>query len=295
MNFATFTVEFEKIKNSHPAIPTHIEHSEDVSGDYIFHSNGLRFCYDTSHSRFGGYLFDGYMLISSYDCDYCISNEFVYESVDSARCYNSSFLENCADTTDSHYCVDCIDLKDCFGCVRLTHKRYCFFNRQLTVDEYVQKLATWKQKPPDEILTQVEKIRLTHPMLPKRAGHNENSDYGGDIYYCKNCYYCFDVSHSENNAFMFDSHECKNCFDHTYGFQCELCYENNDSSFCYNSCFINYCGYCRDCDFCFNCLNCESCFGCIALSHKKYCFLNRQLTKEEYEKQVAAVKQSMSI
>jgi len=32
------------------------------------------------------------------------------------------------------------------------------------------------------------------------------------------------------------------------------------------------------------CVECEYCFGCVGLKKKKYCILNKQYTKEEYEK-----------
>lgn len=293
MNLQEFLSEYERIKKTHPVVPAHIEHSENCTGDYIFQSKDLYNCFDVSDSRSGAYLFDGYMLINSYDCDYCISSEYLYESENCANCYNSSYLEDCADMIDCHWCDDCIDLKNCFGCVRLSHKQYCLFNRQYTKEEYLKRLARWRDKLPEEILAQLEALKKTQPILYRHEHHNENSEYGDYIYNSKNCYYCFDVSHSENCAYMYDSHESKNSFDQVYGHRCELSYENTDSAWCYNSCYIDYCGKCRDCDFCFNCLNCENCFGCVGLMHKQYCFLNRQLTKEEYFKKVAEVKASM--
>lgn len=31
------------------------------------------------------------------------------------------------------------------------------------------------------------------------------------------------------------------------------------------------------------CIECEYCFGCVGLKKKKYCILNKQYSKEEYE------------
>ena len=58
-----------------------------------------------------------------------------------------------------------------------------------------------------------------------------------------------------------------------------------------------HCMYCQesknitDCYHCFDCENCTFCLGCIGLRSAQYCILNKQYTKEEYEK----VTQEMSI
>lgn len=36
-------------------------------------------------------------------------------------------------------------------------------------------------------------------------------------------------------------------------------------------------------------MGCSDCFGCIGLQHKQYCILNKQYTKEEYEKLVPQI------
>jgi hypothetical protein len=42
-----------------------------------------------------------------------------------------------------------------------------------------------------------------------------------------------------------------------------------------------------------NLYNCSDCFGCVKLKHKKYCILNKQYAKEEYEKLVPEIKKHM--
>ena len=45
--------------------------------------------------------------------------------------------------------------------------------------------------------------------------------------------------------------------------------------------------------YCELCFGNQNLFGCIGLRHKKYCILNKQYTKEEYEKMVAKIIQHM--
>lgn len=47
--------------------------------------------------------------------------------------------------------------------------------------------------------------------------------------------------------------------------------------------FSASCWPCRNLLYCTFCFGSEDCFGCTGLKHKKYCILNTQYTKEEYE------------
>jgi len=57
-----------------------------------------------------------------------------------------------------------------------------------------------------------------------------------------------------------------------------------------NSAFIltGECGT-NDCYYCQHVNDCNFCFGCTAIKHKKYCILNKQYSKEEYEKLVGQI------
>jgi hypothetical protein len=50
---------------------------------------------------------------------------------------------------------------------------------------------------------------------------------------------------------------------------------------------LQNCKNCTDSWFCKNCIGCSNCFGCVNLRQKQYYFLNKKLTKEEYEKKIA--------
>ena len=69
------------------------------------------------------------------------------------------------------------------------------------------------------------------------------------------------------------------------------------SQFIYDGIFIEHSYNCRscyyssgltDCTFCYDCKGCSNCFMCANLRQKKYCILNKQYTKEEYEKIISS-------
>ena len=50
---------------------------------------------------------------------------------------------------------------------------------------------------------------------------------------------------------------------------------------------------CRDVEYSNRIYNCSNCFGCTMLKNKKYCILNKQYTKEEYEQLIPKIKKHM--
>jgi hypothetical protein len=120
------------------------------------------------------------------------------------------------------------------------------------------------------------------------SGFGNENVTGDHISNCKNVQECFDVTGDEDCKYCVWLHQSKNCFDcYGWGLTGELGLENHlTGNGFYNvqfseSCWNNvsnllYCRYCLDTS--------SNLFGCIGLRHKEYCILNKQYTKEEYEK-----------
>jgi hypothetical protein len=105
----------------------------------------------------------------------------------------------------------------------------------------------------------------------------------------KNCYLIFDADYCQDTYYSYSVNHTINCIDCHRARQCELCYEAVDSKNCYNCLYIKDCSNCSDGAFLENCQGCKHCFMCVNLQQKEYCVRNRQVTKEEYEKSMAAL------
>ncbi len=116
-----------------------------------------------------------------------------------------------------------------------------------------------------------------------------NSDYCNGVGYLKNCYLLFVSARNEDCLFSFGLFGCKNVVDTLWGTDCELCFGSFHITNCYNCRFIENSSNCSDSDFLYNCQSLKHCFGCVNLINKEYCFYNQQCTKEEYERNLAAV------
>lgn len=292
MTAQAFFEELQRLIYLYPKPPLKIENSEDCElSDQITYSKNLRRCFDCHNCSDCVYMYDSYQAANCVDGDYVVESQLCYECVDIYKCFNCTYVEKADATRDADYCYDLTGCSNVFGCVYLVNKSYCIFNRQLTEAGYKQKVAIYKKWPPEKVLAIVDTLKKQFPLTQTKGAHNENSDYGNYVYYSKNCYLCFDTARSENCAYSYDIASNKMCMDMTHsGDETELSYQCIGTDHLFNCDYVFYSNYCRDCSYVFNSCNINDCFGCVGLYHKKYCFLNRQLTKEQYEKAVSGMR-----
>ncbi|MBT3704598.1 hypothetical protein HOG17_02335 [Candidatus Peregrinibacteria bacterium] len=120
-------------------------------------------------------------------------------------------------------------------------------------------------------------------------GTSENCEYTNFGLFNKNCYMSM-CGYSEDIYYSSVIIKSKSCMDCKRAFSCELCYECIECDTCYNLDFGKDCANCVDSQFLEDCIGCNHCFCCAGLRHKKYCFQNKQLTRQEYEKRLAKTK-----
>lgn len=285
MTADTFFKELHKLILAHPKRPAQILNSENCEvGDYIYYSKNLYNCFDCNKNSNGTYLFDTHNSANCADMDFSYESEMCYDSVDATKCFNSSFLNNCQNLTDSDYSYDCSNCHDIFGCVRLKNKSFCIFNRQVSEEEYRQKVAEYKKLPAERILAIVNDLYSKQPWTQTHEFQNENSPYGNYISYNKNSYMCFDASYNEFCGYLYDSSHHKYCYDITQSIDTEFSLEVTDSALIFNCDYVVWSKNCMDSSYILNCFGIKNSLGCVKLDHKQYCILNRQFTKEEYER-----------
>lgn len=116
---------------------------------------------------------------------------------------------------------------------------------------------------------------------------SENSLFTNHSAYNKNCYMCINTGYCEDLFYCSNYNlYSKNCTDCLAIQRCERCYFCTNTKNCSFSSYLFECSTCSECAFCFDCQSCENCFGCWNLRHKRYHFLNKPYSKEEYEKKL---------
>lgn len=138
------TREVENFWQTQPRKYSEILKSENCNGCYIVNSKDLTNCFHANEAR--NCVNSVHVWRDSkdnVDVDTAgINSQLNYESINTAlNSYANSFCVRCWTCSNLFYCDNCDFSKNCFGCTGLKHKEYCILNKQLSREEYEQKVA----------------------------------------------------------------------------------------------------------------------------------------------------------
>ena len=134
---------------------------------------------------------------------------------------------------------------------------------------------------------QFKELQAEIPRLALINMKHENSDYCNMTVGNKNCYLVFGGDMNQDVQYGTLCMHNKDSIDIDISNKNELCYFMNDSHDCYGCQYVFDSKNCNNCYFISDCIGCDECILCTNLVKKKYCINNKQLSKEDYEKQKA--------
>ncbi|MES3031949.1 MAG: hypothetical protein V4699_01755 [Patescibacteria group bacterium] len=261
-----------------------------IKSEYCNYGSDFKECYlsfggwNNERMSFENQVFDSH---DSLDVAFSSKIEFSYEVFESALLNKVFFSRYSKDCIESRYLVDCRNCMYCFGCVGLVNKKYHIFNQAHSKEDYekfIEENSGSYQKH-IENLGKVKKLELSIPHRYARVYKSINSD-GDDLSEARNTHLSFSSDQIEDSKFVFFYRNgSKDCYDGSFlGFGAELTYENAHGFGSHNTAFgtRNYNN--QNAFYNEECHECKDIFGCEGLRKKKYCILNKQYTKEEYEK-----------
>ena len=185
-------------------------------------------------------------------------------------------------------CFDCRHCDHCIACTQLQHQSYCILNQPVSEQEFerVRTSITQSRKAFDDLSAAFYALKYSTPHRSSLQINCINST-GNDLYNCKNASICFNCRNVEDSKYMFDlgnDRDSMDCYEHGWLVQSELIYESHAGMASYHLLFCHLCANSRDLLYCDTCPQHNSnLFGCISMKQAKYCILNKQYTKEEYE------------
>ena len=232
---------------------------------------------------------------------YVVQNsELCYDDVMCSDCYHVMYSLNCKNCVDSYFLYDCIGCTDCFGCSNLRNKSHCMWNKQLSKEEYKSNLEQINLKSH----TTIEQLKENFKKIYLESIHRFATQIktinstGENLNGVKNCKMCFDTSGQvEDSKYIhWVKMNIKDTYDSGPGVGMgELMYEVFDTGIGnYRNLFTSVVYSSSNIEYCFNCHGSSDLFGCIGLRSKKYCILNKQYTKEEYEILIPKIKVQMN-
>ena len=260
-----------------------------VNSDYCQNAEDMKNCYlifaaqKNEDCMYGRLVYRSKFAI---DCDFVQDSELCYECIDCRKCHKCFFSENCEASIDLFFCLNMRDCQNCMFSTNLRHKSYHIFNKPVSKDEYEAKKkeifssfeALEKAKKEFEELKKDALVKFSHQIKCKNA----TGDY---MYNCHDVVSGYDTEDAKNCKYVADAEGPINSmhFNNTY-YKPELCLDSMGMLQTYGVKYCVYTLYSSHTEYSDGLTNCESCFGCVGLRKKKYCILNKQYEKAEYEK-----------
>ncbi|MFA6550430.1 MAG: hypothetical protein WCT36_03695, partial [Candidatus Gracilibacteria bacterium] len=162
-------------------------------------------------------------------------------------------------------------------------KKYYIRNKQATKEEYEKIRAELSDAK------NMENARKEFIEFIKSAERkyctilNCEISTGDHLISCKNTKNSFYGFKCKDLKFAYDFGEMKDCYDIYEPWQGELQYETHGVNESYGMRFVHVAWRNNDLSYCDSCFNAQYLFGCNGIHNQKYCILNKQYTKEEYE------------
>ncbi|PIZ71467.1 hypothetical protein COY07_04875 [Candidatus Peregrinibacteria bacterium CG_4_10_14_0_2_um_filter_43_11] len=240
---------------------------------------------------------------SPFYCKNCVDSlvirrsEYCYECIDSDTLYECQYCQDCSTSHNLSFCYDLEGCRDCFMCVGLRHKQYYILNKLHSKADYEAKMKEIKLGSHSVIQHlkkqfQEFKLRFSHKFM---SGTGNENVVGDHLYNSKDCYWTFFSQDCEGvglSTQLLNAHHVLSCDYGEYG---SFLYEVSGHYKVMNCAFCSWIW-----DNTSNLLYCEGatqgskdCFGCVSMKRGQYCILNKQYTKEEYERMVERIVEHM--
>ncbi len=289
-----FFEQFRELLNKIPRISLLIDYLRSINSEYTNYTGPLKNCYlviqaeDNENCSYSSIIVGSQ---DSMDCYRVFNTQKSYELFNCENCYKCSFSMNCLDCIDVYFSKNLKNCQNCFSCTNLRHKNYHIFNKPYSKEEYSKFIENlnfksfkiireYKKKSEDFWLNSINK-----PNTNGLLNLNVSGDY---ISNSKNIFYSFDIVGGENLKYCFQAHMpiSKDCYDYgDWGNNASLMYESincgeniSNTKFSFGSWIGDYLQYCD------TVVSSDYMFGCSMVRKGKYCILNKQYTKESFDK-----------
>lgn len=263
-----------------------------VNSDYCNFTTDNKNCYlvfggdfneNSSYSTFNFYSKD---TLDAYFVGKC---ELCYELVDSEACYRVRFGRYAENCSDCMFLYDCVGCTNCVGCVGLRNKSYHIFNQPYSKEEYQKEVERMALNTRAGLVATRERFDSLKVSWPHRYAHifKSNSCTGDNILNSSGIKNGFDINGPAQNLrhFFLGWGDLKDSiYGNHAGHGVELIY-NSMATFSGCSRIVGsfLISSSQDVMYSWNCRGSSNIFGCAGLRNKKYCILNKQYSKEEYE------------
>lgn len=232
------------------------------------------------------------------DCSYVHSGELCYECIDCTSCYELLYSQNCSGCRNSGFLYACVGCSDCFLCSNLVQQRYCFRNRQYSKEEYFALVSEARRENRQSVTTLFAELENLVAAAPKKHCRivNGESCSGDYIVDSRNIHCSFNIGKSEDLRYCDSVYEATSCMDvSSFGEQISHVYESGTVGIHVTDTLFSFCVVlsCANLIYCTEARISKHCFGCASVKNAEYCILNKQYSREDYERLVPRIVRHM--
>ncbi|EKE29832.1 MAG: hypothetical protein ACD_2C00091G0018 [uncultured bacterium (gcode 4)] len=218
----------------------------------------------------------------------------------SSNVYSSLYVENSNQIANSLFVKWSKDVLNWIFCANVDNKRYAVRNKEVSQDEFNALYNSIKEKMKTyswlrNLIWEFNEFKKTIPEINLEIYWSENCTWNL-INNSHDCEMCFSVVNSDKCRYVYDSFDAHSSSDANFIWnRVNRLYDSINVFWCSNvafseSIFENSSSifYSSDCTN-----NSSDLFGCVWLKSAKYCILNKQYAKEEYEALVPRIIEHM--
>jgi len=284
-----FFAQWQELQEEIPQIALFNENS--INSPWVNYELDDKNCY----LNFGGHYnedcaYNQYVLKCKdcFDNFWLMNGELDYESILCENCHKTFFSIFCFDCQETYFSFDCKGCSNIFGCTGLRRKQNYIFNKPVSKENFQKFLKDnplGSYRNLKELKQRSEEFWKTQPQRAVFMDKTVNST-GNIIKESKNCAECWNAEKTEDSKWIMYTLQVKDSYDTTSVWWGERCYEfiagsEQLSNIRFTRAATRASSFIEYCDFM---TGCHNCFGCFNLKQKKYCILNKEYSKEEYDK-----------
>lgn len=290
-----FFEQFVELQKKSPNMALDTLYSSLVNTSYLNYASYLKNCYGVFFADYAENCFYCDFLNTikdSVDCFRIRDSELCYDSVGIFKCYGCISCEECDNSVDLLFSKNCSGCTNCFGCMNLRKQSYCIYNKQYSKEEYFEFLNSIDLKSYTQFINYKDQAKNFWLGLPVRSmyGNSLNVNVSGEyIYESKNVKDSYMVTSAEDSRFiqLISVASTKDAYDYTcWGGNADQVYESLITG--HGSSNVKFCmaAYpdCMNTEYSYYTSTCKNIFGCANLKRKSYTILNKEYSKEEFEK-----------
>jgi hypothetical protein len=287
--------QLKELSEKTPHVAVSAEYSTNKNSEYSNNIAWSKDCYLVIWADYCENVYFSSILFKlkySADCLLARESELCYESIGINKCYRTFFSLDCDNCVDVWFSRNCYGCTSCIGCVNLRDASNCIFNVKYNKEEYERRLKILSlnsRKGINYLVEEASNFWLTKPYRIY-SGNSLNKNVTGEYVYeskdSKELYICTGAENCKWTQFI-TVKPAKDCMDYfgwganaTEIYESSIVGENANSVYFSNDCWPDV----FNLQYCIFNIAGKNNFGCVNLKRKSHCILNKEYSKEEFEK-----------